>query len=326
MSNEFVAATDPDLTIYVILKNSDGKFWNGSSFETYATANRGNYDIAMVEQGTSSGIYLGDFPSLINTSGTYTYYAYIQDGGSPAEPPTDTLVNTGSVDWTGTASANGGLGGAGSMTGSDWAEYVRRGGWKRTDKDTELFEATSDAIQELRSRFKFDEAHADTDTTDTISTLGDFKISIDAAFGMLTDVILEDDTNATNLIHVSKAQFDELYPDINVTNDRGYPKYFTLYQGQIQIGPVPDSVDYLYRMVYSKSAGLVTSATTAIPFTALYREMLRHFTLERLYELVDSYDKAQYFRSKGELMFEQARSKESLNQGKSFFMVKPFSL
>ena len=323
MSNEFVAATEPDLTIYVILKNSAGQFWNGTSFETYATANRGDYDVALTEQGTSSGIYFGDFPSAITASGSYTYYAYIQSGGSPAEPPTDTLVNTGTVDWTGSASASGG---AGSMAGSDWAEYVRRGGWKRTDKDTELYESTTDAIQELRRRYGFDEAKGDTETTDTISTLGDFALDVESDFGLIIDVIMEDDENAHVLVQLSRAQFNEEYPDIHVTNDRGYPKHFTIDNGEILIGPVPDSTDYTYRKTYSKAGGTITSTTTAVPFTALYREMLRYFTLQRLWEIVDRYDRAQYFEAKAEKAYDQATSRENKNQGKTVFFVKPFSL
>src|SRR6185295_2126281 len=116
-----------------------GKYWNGSAFETYTTANRGDYDVAATEQGTSSGIYHADFPTGITSSGTYECFGYLQPGGSPAE--TDAPLGTTKVDWTGSASVSAGTG---AMTGSDWRNYVLRFGFKRTDKDTELYEATTD--------------------------------------------------------------------------------------------------------------------------------------------------------------------------------------
>ncbi len=325
MSNEIKVAGNnlADKNIYVLISKPNGQFWDSTNsvFEDYSTASRDDYDIAVTEQGTSSGIYYVDFPSAITTAGTYTYYAYLRVGASPAE--TDPLVTFGKVDWTGTTVVSGVTG---SMTGSEFRDYVLRGGFKRTDKDSELYEATTDAIQELRRRYQFDEAQVDMELTDFVSTLGDFKLSLETDFGMLLSMTLEDDDTAIPLKIIPKWKFDKIYPDINVTADRGYPEHATLYDGQIYIGPIPDSIDYRYRMSYSQQAGTIASSTTTVPFTNVYREILRDLVLSKLWEIMDQFDKAQYYKQKAEEGYLTATRRENLNQGNTVFNVTPFGM
>ncbi len=317
MSNEINVGFAPSQTVYVLVFNLAGKVWNAatSAFETYVTASRDSYDIPLTEQGTASGIYLGDFPVLIQTSGTYTYYGYIQAGGSPAE--SDTLIQAGEVDWTGTGAAISGA--TGSLSGSAWRDYVLKGGFKRTDKDTELYEATTDAIQELRRRFAFDEAQVDTPTTDSIDTDGEFKLAVESDFGMVLTVTLEDGTDGTPLNIISKSKYDQLYPDQNVTSDRGYPADVTFYDGVMYVGPVPDATTYVYRISYSQRAGNIISTTTAVPFTNVYRDALRDLTQHYLYEAMDDFDKANYYRGKFEGKFIDMTHRETLNQATHVF-------
>lgn len=320
MSNEIVGVTSVGEICYVLIRNSAAKYFNGATFETYSAGNYSAYDVTMTEVG-STGIYQGDFPVIITAAGTYEFFLKRQQGGSPAED--DPIAGTGTVDWTGTASATPG---PGSMSGSEWRDYVLRGGFKRTDKDTELFEETTDAIQEMRRRFMFDEAEIEMTTTDTITVLGDFKISVETNFGLLLGLVIEDGLIAKPLIHKSKHEFDNIYPDINVTNDRGYPTHFTIYKGEIQIGPVPDRVTYSYRKCYSTRAGTVTSATTAVPFTNLYRDILRDNVLGRLYKLLDEFDKSAVFKQSFELGFMDAIRRERKNSGEGMFNVRPYGM
>jgi hypothetical protein len=320
MANEISGVAATGNTAYAIVIRR-GQFFNGTTFEAYSSLNYGNYDIAMTEQGTS-GIYFGTFPVLITASGTYEYVVKLQSNpGTYGED--DPIVNSGKIDWTGSSTATAS---AGSQSGSDWRDYVLRGGFKRTDKDTEIYEETTDAIQEMRRRFMFDEAEIETTTTDTISVLGDFKINVESDFGLLLGVTIEDGQNATPLIKKTKSEFDNIYPDINVTSDRGYPLHFTIYKGQIQIGPIPDQVSYSYRITYSSRAGTITSSTTSVPFTALYRDVLRDNVLSRLYKLMDEYDKSGQLRQSFEFGFDQAVSRERKNSGDGYFNVKPFGM
>lgn len=320
MANELRGATSSAETCYALILNSAGQFWNGSTFETYSPSNYTDYDVAMLEVG-SSGIYLGNFPTLITTGGTYEYFVKRRAGATPAED--DAIAGSGSIDWTGTTVVSAG---AGSMTGAEWLAYVLRGGFKRTDKDTEVFEETTDAIKEMRRRFMFDEAETEITSTDTITVLGDFKITIESDMGMLLGVTLQDGTNAHRLKQLSKTLFDSHYSDINVTNDRGYPEHYSVYGGNIYIGPIPDSVAYSYRLSYSTKGGTIVSGTTAVPFTNLFRDVLRDNVLSRLYKLMDDFEKSAEYRRSFEQGFLHATRQERHNSGVGNFNVTPFGM
>lgn len=321
MSNEFNADGGQNATVYVLLFGSGsnrGKVWNGSSFVTYATADRATYAISLTEQGTASGIYFGNFPTAITSGGTYEWKAYQQAGESPAEG--DTLLNDGSEDWTGSASASSDA--SGSLTGPDWLAYVKRT-FKRTDKDTEIYEATTDAIIVMRRRFGFDEAQVEMNTTDTISVAGDYKLNLESDFGLLQGVVLQDSSIAFPLVQLTKAEFDYIYPDAPINIYQGYPKHFCIYAGQILIGPIPDRQTYVYRLAYSKRAGSVTSSTTGVPFTNLYRDILKNATLWKLNETLEKFDTATYYKGEFALGYEEAVSAERKNRGDGLFSVRP---
>lgn len=320
MANELRGVTTTGKTVYALIVNNQGKFWNGSAFETYVSANYTTYDVAMTEQG-SSGIYLGDFPAGILTSGTYEYFVKRQlNTGTYSE--SDPVINSGRIDWSGSGVIDAS---SGSMTGSNWLAYVKRQGFKRTDKDTEVYEATTDAVQLLRRRFGFSEAQAEAILTDSISILGDYKLNIESDHGLVVGVTMEDGTNAHDLIQIPKWQFNLLYPDINVSADRGYPKHFTIYNNAIEIGPAPDRVSYVYRVAYSKRGGTISSSSL-VPFTAEYRDVLLDLTNHRLYAMLDEFEKSQWFQEQFENKFIDARRRENANQGNNTFMVRPMTL
>ncbi len=316
MANEMRGVSGTGSTLYARVMNSAGLWGNGSSFEAFDAGSYTDYDNAMTEQG-SSGVYVADFPSWITSSGTYEYYVHVQLGGTPAQG--DPVVGTGRVDWSGTVAVNAATG---SMSGSDFYAYVLRRGFKRTDKSAEVYEAITDAIQALRIRFSFDEAEVEAESTDTIATLGEYKLDNETDMGLLMGVIIEDNDTGTPLVQKSKAQFDALYPGINVDSIRGYPKHYCVFGGQILIGPAPDSVDYVYRLSYSRRAGTVTSSTSGVPFTDVYREMLAQFTLARLWADLDEEQKADKCTMRGEELFENATRRERLNSGLGTFNVE----
>lgn len=316
MANEIRGVAASGNTVYARIINPAGLWWNGSTFEAFSAANWATYAVTLTEQG-SSGVYVGDFPSGITGGGTYEYFVYVQAGASPAQG--DTISNTGRIDWSGTVSISAATG---SMSGSEFRDYVLRRGFKRTDKDTELYEAVTDAIQELRRRFEFDEAEVDATTTDTISVLGDYKLDIESDMGFLIGVILQDGTVGAPLTGISKRQFDKLYSSIAVdSNFTGYPEHYCIYAGQIYIGPIPDSVAYTYRLSYSKSAGAITSSSSGVPFTALYRDMLADLTMGILYGGLEEPDKETVFRQKVEAALRDAMRRERKNAGLTHFTM-----
>jgi hypothetical protein len=85
-------------TLYALVWDTAGDIWNGTSFETYTTANYANYDIPLTELGTASGYYSAAFPTTID-NGLYFVSVRRQTGGSPSE--TDSVNAYGEYSWDG---------------------------------------------------------------------------------------------------------------------------------------------------------------------------------------------------------------------------------
>lgn len=110
MANEILLIPVPYLTgrtVYAQVRNAVGQIWNTSSvaFESYTTANIANYKIALTEQGTASGQYVGTFPSQI-TVGVYGITAFLQAAGAVAEGD-QPLGGDPHFSWTGTVVSAG---------------------------------------------------------------------------------------------------------------------------------------------------------------------------------------------------------------------------
>lgn len=103
MAKEIQSLAATGQTLYAqVFRVTDGAIWNTAgtpAFETYATANIADYDIAMAEAGTASGYYTGNLPAL--AAGTYSVVVRVRAGGSPAE--TDIPVSVGTIHWDGSA-------------------------------------------------------------------------------------------------------------------------------------------------------------------------------------------------------------------------------
>lgn len=85
----------------VVIRTSDGGWWNTAgtpAFEAFNAANYTNYGIAATEFG-STGIFQYTIPAM--AAGLYNVQAKLQAGGSPAA--SDTNGPGGWLDWSGTA-------------------------------------------------------------------------------------------------------------------------------------------------------------------------------------------------------------------------------
>lgn len=309
MASELRGVAAPGQALYAHIVNSSGRRWNGSSFETYASANYSTYTVTLTEQG-SSGAYFGTFPSAIVASGTYEYLVYLRSGGSAAEG--DAVAGTGEVAWSGTVSSDII---AGSMSGSDFLTYVKRI-FKRTDKDTELYDAISDAIAELRRIYSFDEDEVETTTTAVISTLGQFQIALETNLGILIgDIVVVDGDDSQIVTKIAKQRFDVLYPNpTSTTATRDKPQHFCVFAGNIYFGPVPDSTAYTYRLNYSKGVSTITSSSSSVPFTKWYREPLRAGVLAKGFDGVGNDEQAMKYFQIWEFFKQQIMTREDQNQ------------
>ena len=99
MANEIQVSFAHGQTLYVLVRNSVGQIWNGAAFENYLTAHYANYPISVVEQGTASHFYAGNFPAA--AAGVYSLEGRQQLAGSPAE--TDPTIGMEDFQWNGVA-------------------------------------------------------------------------------------------------------------------------------------------------------------------------------------------------------------------------------
>lgn len=314
MSNELRIGSVSGLTVYAAVLNSTSRIWNGSAFEAYSSVNYTNYDVTITEQG-SSGIYVGDFPTAIVDEGHYEVFYFIQDGGAPAEG--DRILGTSSIDWDGDSLATTGSTIDGAMSGSEWLEYLRRGGFKRDDKDQNLLDATKDTIDEIRRRMPTEDYLTEKTVTDTITILGDYRIDLESDFGLFASgVTLQDSAHGKPLNKISKAEFDRKYTSFGTAASvRGIPLDYCLHGGQIQIGPVPNSTDYVYIIAYAiDDHATITEDTVSVPYTDKYREIIKNGTFSKTYKDLKNNDEAAYYGTLYESGLKALEKREDRNR------------
>jgi hypothetical protein len=90
-------------TVVFLIRNASAQIWNTATlaFEAYNSTNIANYGTASTEQGTSSGFYVGNFPTGITTPGTYFIIAKLQAGGSLVEA--DISIGWQNFQWGGSS-------------------------------------------------------------------------------------------------------------------------------------------------------------------------------------------------------------------------------
>jgi len=95
------------------------------------------------------------------------------------------------------------------MTGQEFRDYIVRT-FKRTDKDTEIYEAITDMVMDFKLNYFFEDFKS-SDETLVIAGLGDYKIDLSSlAIGHIIGKvrILDDDGGSGALNKLSKETYD----------------------------------------------------------------------------------------------------------------------
>jgi len=199
------------------------------------------------------------------------------------------------------------------MNGSDTYAYVLRT-FKRTDKETEAYEAITDSVMTISREFAFQEIQSEQETTDQITVLGDYKLSLESNTDFLvSDVVLRDGDSSRQLTMIGKSEFDSLYPNpASSTVNKSKPVHACVFAGQIYLGPVPDSTSYDYYISHAtKLTAAITSGTSSVPFSGLdMRECLKLFTLQKLYGVLENMELEATNGMKAESMLKKIIAKE----------------
>lgn len=168
------------------------------------------------------------------------------------------------------------------MTGQEFRDYVVRT-FKRTDKDDEIYEATTDVIQLLQQSYPLDDFKT-LKVDSQISSGNSFTLPSDFS-QFVTKISLLDDDSGWSLNHISASEFERKYASFHAdTDDDGYPQDYCVINGTVYVGPRPDKYTYNYRYVYEYTLGTdITSSTANVAFTNVNRKMLKHYVLGALY-------------------------------------------
>lgn len=187
------------------------------------------------------------------------------------------------------------------MTGSEFLAYVKKN-FVRDDKDTEIYECTTDIVVDMRLRMLSDDYSTISADLNSSMSVGDYTIDVPTDFGhLLTDGILMRDTSSDDtyfpLRKVSKAYYDENNHDVyssTVSNrNTGIPTYYAYYGRKIYLSPAVDKTTYEFKINYTTDGVTdITSGTATVPFTDKYRRILRDGVCMLLYKQLENYEEA----------------------------------
>lgn len=185
------------------------------------------------------------------------------------------------------------------MTGSAFYTYCLAI-IKRTDKSTEVYEAMTDTVRDMRLRF-LSEDFKSINTALAISTIGNYSVALPSDFGhLIGDVMMKDtssDESYPSLNKISIEEYNQKYSDRFNTavgnKDTGIPYDYCIFGGNLLVGPPVDKTTYEFRFAYSTEDEVEVSSVTAnVPFTDRYRKTVRYGVLKEMYLLLENYEEA----------------------------------
>ena len=202
------------------------------------------------------------------------------------------------------------------MTGANFLAYLKRT-FKRTDKDTELYEAITDTVFDMRLRFYAEDFKTRSSALIGCASVGQFTLTLPTDFGHLIGQVSMIDTNGNQdyppLTKISIEKYDRLYPERALSaSDRntGVPRHFCLYGGEIFVGPFIDKTTYEFYINYTQEdATDIVAGTTSVPFTDKYREVVKAGSLMRIFNDLEFYQEATIH----ERLYEQGIAKIAAN-------------
>ena len=189
-----------------------------------------------------------------------------------------------------------------AKTRLEFLSYVKRI-FKRTDKDTEIYEALNETIQDIGRR----------------RPLGDYKFQ-----SWVPCVVGQEDyplpSNLLQLMHpirllegnsttdsgyplhfLSKEEYDIVEPNPNRTSpSTGKPWAYTIFSDSILLTDPPDSANYLIEISWGKIPTSLDSDSDVHSLTENWDEVIKWGTLWRLFAGVGLYEDATFWEAKFE--------------------------
>lgn len=206
------------------------------------------------------------------------------------------------------------------MTGSAFYAYCLRI-IKRTDKSTEVYEAMTDTVRDMRMRF-LSEDFKTVSSALTITSIGNYSTSLPSDFGhIMGDVMMFDgssDEEYEPLRKISIERYNDLYSsryNSAVGNKlTGSPRHFCIFDGNLLVGPPVDKTSYTFRVTHTTEDGVeIDSTTTDVPFTNKYRHIVRYGVLKNTYLMLENYEEANVWSALYETDLQKLVDNDKLN-------------
>jgi len=162
--------------------------------------------------------------------------------------------------------------------------------FKRTDKDTELYQAYNDTIKHIANLHP-NEGLKYQSWIPTVAGQEDYTLPATKCHVIHPIRFIESSTSSAGypLIKTAKEEFSEMFPNPNATGTavaRGKPTHYCIYSNSILIGKLPDVATYILEMDWSKLPTSQDAASDLQELGTEWEEVLKWGTLARLYESV----------------------------------------
>jgi hypothetical protein len=184
------------------------------------------------------------------------------------------------------------------MTLANFKTYVKQI-YKRTDKDTEITQAYNDAISAASLKMPHG-AYKYQSWVNCGDGQEDYALPSTIIHIMHPIRLLDGSTSADSgikLEHITKEEYDRREPNPNRTSPaKGYPSAYAIYSGSILLTPIPDSADYIIEIDWTKRKTALSADDDLPALGSEWDEVLRQMVLARMYELVELFQEAQYWR------------------------------
>ena len=170
--------------------------------------------------------------------------------------------------------------------------------FKRTDKDTELVQATNDMIAWVAAlmpmgNYKFQSYLS------TVTGQEDYPLPTDLLHLYHPVRFLKGTTSADegyDLIQLTKTEYDQREPNPNRTSPTtGTPTHYTIWSRQVLLTPIPDASTYLIEINRGKKPTTVANDADVHNLGSEWDPVLKVGVLERLYAGIGMVEEAAYW-------------------------------
>lgn len=172
-----------------------------------------------------------------------------------------------------------------TMTRVQFLAYIKRQ-FKRTDKDTEIYEALNETIQDIGSRYSFSGYNFQS-WVPTVIAQEDYPLPTNLLQLSHPIRLLEGSATGDSgypLDFITKEEYDEKEPNPNRTSPAtGKPSKYTIYSDSILLTPIPDKTSYLLEINWGKIPTTLSVDADTPSLIATWDEILKWGTLMRLY-------------------------------------------